>query len=329
MDRNALRNAVAALVPSAIGAEGWVRVVCPNCEAVDGKRRDNMTINLETGYFQCWRCHVEGGTGDGREVGSYARACRSLHIMRMDDTGTPPVPLPEGFTSLADPELGSDHEALRARAYLLRRGVTMDTATDMGLGIVVGRWKYADRIVVPVAVDGHVCGFTARLYLPPERTRQAQSQRSLDSLNWRERLAAGVRQFDPNEIPKYLYPKGMSRLAMLNRDALELVTTVPLALVEGAMDCLPHYPDALAFLGKPTPAQLEWVAHHARRPVVMVVDGDAWREGAAAARKLRELSGGSIQVGCLKLPAGTDPGITPPAKMRRLVAAALHLPYSL
>lgn len=324
MDRQALRDAVSALVPTGFGAEGWVRVICPNCEAVDGKRRDNMTINLETGYFQCWRCHVEGGTGDGREVGSYARACRSIHIMRLGDDAPPAVPLPDGFTSLADPVLATDPEALRARAFLLRRGVTMETSTEAGLGIVVGRWKYSERVVVPIAVDGHVCGFTARLFVRPEETRQATAQRSVDTLNWRERLAAGLQQFDPLSIPKYLYPKGMSRLAMLNRDALEVVTTVPLALVEGAMDCLPHWPDALGFLGKPTPSQLEWVAKHARRPVVMVVDGDAWREGAAAARKLRELSGGAIQVGFLRLPAGTDPGGFKPRKFRNLVLSALQ-----
>lgn len=303
-----MRSAVYALVPSfAPGQTGWLRVVCPNCLAVDGKRRDNLAVNLETGYYQCWRCDARGSL---RSSGPSAFDRSRTHAR----TDLPPeVPLPEGFTPIHD-LVGN--VAKLARAFLSRRGVSDEAVRAVGLGVVVGRRKYGGRIIVPVTIGGRVCGFTARLFVDADDA----PRRPLDG--WRDEAARVVRG-EATAVPKYLYPRGMSRLAMLNRDALELVTKRPVALVEGSFDYLPHWPDAVAFLGKPTEEQLEFVAARARRPVVFALDGDAWREAGSAATRVSRLAP-HVKVAALRVAPGVDPGAMNRDDFADLVEAAIY-----
>lgn len=328
MDAADVKDAVATLA-SAIVGEGWVRVVCPACLATDGKRRDNLAINLDTGFYQCWRCGVRGGINDKGAVSAYAQAHRTLERLR-EERELPSVPLPDGFVALADPELAGHPEASKALRFLLRRGVSVETAHEAGVGVVVGRRKYADRAVVPVTIDGRVCGFTARLYVKPEDAVHSSpfaAAHRLDGVD-RERARKTGRpapyylgDATSGEVPKYVYPKGMSRLAMLNRDALKVVTTEPAFLVEGAMDALPHWPNAVAFLGKPTEKQTRWICDNARRPVVVTLDGDAWREGMAAAKDMVALGG--VHVGFLRLPPRRDPGDIKPDELSSLLGSVV------
>lgn len=298
-----IRDEVIAIASGMVG-DGWVRVVCPACLANDGKKRDNLAINLNTGYFQCWRCGVRGGISDQRAVGHYANAHRALEQLQRE-RALPSVPLPDGFVTLTDPTFSGHPKVAKASRFLLRRGVSLDVAHEIGIGIVLGRYKYADRVIVPVVVDGgRVCGFTSRLYISPEEIRAVATTTS--RLSRRSEMAASLGESRLEAIPKYLYPRNMSRLAMFNRDALQVVTSEPALLVEGAMDALPHWPNAVAFLGKPTRKQVAWVCDNARRPVIVVLDGDAWREGLATAKDMLLLGG--LHVGYLRLPPGSDPG---------------------
>ena len=70
------------------------------------------------------------------------------------------------------------------------------------------------------------------------------------------------------------------------------------------MDALPHWPHAVAVLGKPSEAHLGLLAA-AKRPVVMCLDADAWRTGVGVMQRLR-LRG--VEAHYLELPPGRDPG---------------------
>jgi hypothetical protein len=104
---------------------------------------------------------------------------------------------------------------------------------------------------------------------------------------------------------KYRYPEGMKRGDHLwNYQALLKETEEPALVVEGVWDGLPHWPDVAACLGKPTRNQYPLLLA-AKRPLIVVLDGDAWEECRSLALKLR-LDG--MRVKWLRLPPRTDPG---------------------
>ena len=65
----------------------------------------------------------------------------------------------------------------------------------------------------------------------------------------------------------------------------------------------------VACLGKPNEAHLA-LLQEARRPVVVVLDGDAWEEGEALSLRLR-FEG--LRAGFVRLPPKTDPDEVSPA----------------
>lgn len=279
-----IKDEVADLV-SHYTSGGWVRVVCPACLANDGKRRDNLSVNLDTGFFQCWRCGTRGGIYSGDTVTNFAQTMRTLARLR-DESETPLVKMPLGFFALADPATHGTHEGRAATKFLLRRRVTVEAAHEVGCGVVIGRLKYAHRVIIPVVIGGKPRGFSARLYEQPPARK-------------------GRKSLSTSPEPKYVYPKGMSRTALFNRDELLKETTEPALMVEGVLDALPHWPRAVAFMGKPVEAQLWWIAKHAKRPVVLCLDGDAWRASLAAAATLARHR---VSAATLRLTPGKDPG---------------------
>ena len=110
-----------------------------------------------------------------------------------------------------------------------------------------------------------------------------------------------------SELP-YMYVRGMQRGRILyNRTALDVRTEKPVFVVEGTLDALYLWPDAVAVLGT-------WSTEHAdfllesKRPVVALLDGDAWRKGEALAMVL-ELH--NVRSGFIKLPPKLDPDEVP------------------
>jgi len=88
-----------------------------------------------------------------------------------------------------------------------------------------------------------------------------------------------------------------------NESALYVDTEVPLMVMEGVFDALAYWPDAVAVLGKPTCAQVQ-ALKGAARPVVVVLDGDAWEQCEMLALSL-QMEG--VQAGWVKLPPQIDP----------------------
>ena len=175
--------------------------------------------------------------------------------------------LPEGFTPLS-----GDRSFIfeGARAYLEGRHVPAEVWEALGIGATV-RGRYAHRIIIPLMENLTLFGFVARSYVPTTRP--------------------------------YLYPPGMER-HFFNGDALHLDTQMPVVVTEGIMDAVPLWPDSVACLGKPTHTHVTQLAA-TNRPVVCLLDGDAWTDNWSLALKLKMAGRPAITV---RLPAGEDPG---------------------
>ena len=111
----------------------------------------------------------------------------------------------------------------------------------------------------------------------------------------------------------YLYAQGMNRAELLyNSVALTAPSEEPVLVVEGCLDALAYWPHAVALLGKASPPQFDMLVA-SPRPISVVLDGDAWREGYALAMRLR-LAG--QRAGWVKLPPGLDPDQMPRDELR-------------
>jgi hypothetical protein len=202
----------------------------------------------------------------------------------------PKIELPEGFFALYEEPGLSSWFADGARDYLEDRGVPASTSRAAGVGVVLAG-RHRGRVVVPIRdAAGGLAGWSARLFVG-------------------------------GDGPKYLYPSGMDRRVLLyNAAALAAQTVDPVYVVEGVFDALPLWPDAVACLGQPSSGQLGQLAA-SPRPLVCLLDGDAWRRSQALAGKLRVMG---RRVAWVRLPPKTDPGGTDPDWLRRAGAQALE-----
>jgi hypothetical protein len=262
---------------------GWGRVKCPLCIYVKGTEDPHRALGVHiSGKYNCFRCRSKGFVRfDGSE--RYEPGLLDTDADADKDYGPP-----ENFIQLTVQEL--DAISLREPiAYLLSRGVSIQTMLDAKVGVCL-RGEYAGRIVVPVfdETGRYWRGWSARLWRDSNRSYP----------------------------PKYLTCEDMDRANLVwNSAALFVETDVPVMVVEGTFDGLPYFPDVVALLGKPSQGQEELLAR-AKRPIVVVLDGDAWFEGEMLAFRL-ELDG--AQARSIKLPAKTDPGSFDHAELKSLI----------
>lgn len=192
------------------------------------------------------------------------------------------IDLPEGFEPLEQDPL-----PLRLHPYahyLLRRGIEVDTILDVGIGACC-TGKHKGTVVVPVDVGNIQVGWVARAVVGK----------------------------------KYSVPEGFARQRVLfNQDALLDETDEPIAIVEGVMDALPHWPKAAACFGKPTEEHVE-ILMGARRPLVVMLDADARAEAWSLARRLW-MHNLDARLGIV--PAGHDPGEITREQFQTLMAQA-------
>lgn len=218
----------------------------------------------------------------------------------MLDANPAPTTVPEGPTAMDPPEgfmelgRGSGSTAFAttfARRWVESRGVSQRVCIAARIGVCFSGY-FKNRIIVPV-LDPH------------------------DPDKW---LGYVGRALDDRE-PRYLYPQGMQRGKLLYNGAeLHRISDEPILLVEGVFDATPHWPNAVAGLGKPTETQLEMLLM-CKRPVVTCLDGDAWAEGLAHARTLA-LS--RPHVAALRLPPRSDPGAMTPGSLLEFAKSALR-----
>lgn len=179
---------------------------------------------------------------------------------------------PEGYVSLCSRDGRTSLALEPARQYAIKR-----CPEDMWPSTAIGACatgQFAGRVIIPILDedDKTWLGWVGRTWYPSDKA--------------------------------YTYPKGMNRgAALYNARALRADTTDPVMVVEGVFDALWLWPNAVAVLGKASELQMEALAS-TNRPVVFVLDGDAWMEGYAAALRLR-LYGRTA--GHVRLPPTLDP----------------------
>lgn len=270
-----------------VSTTGWARANCPLCELRTGRadKKQCLGLRVSTGFWHCFRCGAAG-------VITVPEDFDALRPQRKvtDDEAEEKIELPEGFMALYEEPGWGSWAAEPARAYLRARGVDDDTGHDARIGVCLAG-KYRGRVVVPVY-----------------------------DATGRELLGWSARDYTGTSDRKYLYPTGMRRAEILyNHRALLRKTNEPVFVVEGVFDAIALWPDAVGCLGKPSDQQLEALIV-AARPVVMCLDGDAWRESEAVALQLglyRE------RVGWVRLPPRRDPATVPQAALRAAGLRAL------
>lgn len=260
------------LAGARVHGSGYAKVACPFCEerkgSSDGSR--SLSYHAATRFWHCFRCGAKGRVDDASGLGEELSPDRAPDPDRNDEARRPP----ESF-QLLDAEARASLVYSRAVRYLRGRGVSDERMEAAGIGACLGG-KFAGRVVVPVLGDRREwLGFTARAFIPVRDKKL-----------------------------KYRYPPGDWRRGVLyHRAALDAETEEPAYVVEGAFDALAHWPHAVALLGDAQEEQIP-VLLRARRPLVVVLDGDAWEKGWALAQRL--ILEGS-RAGAVRLPPGKDP----------------------
>lgn len=218
----------------------------------------------------CFRC---GDAGLILDVPEDLETSRPTVAGKREE-GPRPIDPPPGFIPLYEGDGLDSMFCYPALEYLRGRGLPDELGREARVGAVL-EGRYRGRVVVPIF--------------------------GLDNETW---LGWSARAYFAGATRKYLYPEGMMRAELIyNHRALHVATDRPALVVEGVFDALALWPDGVAVLGKPSPFQVE-AFEVAKRPIVTVLDGDAWREGHALARKLRFHG---QRAGSIRLPPGVDP----------------------
>ena len=246
----------------------WPRTTCPFCLRRTGKpdRRKSLSYNQEIGLVKCFKCGIR------------------VWLQGKVDFKKAPQDAPKHFFSKKAPSWyyplfgDATRESISLApgvAYAESRGFdeALRAAVGMG-GAVTG--KFRERIIVPHQhANGSWWGFSARSWVP---------------------------KHDDGFMP-HRYPTAMTRDYVYNQAALSEDVDDPVMLEEGVLDCLQYWPDSVGALGKPTRKHLE-LFKASRRPIAVVLDADAWRQGWYYSILLRKLG---IPSGSVRLPPGCDP----------------------
>jgi hypothetical protein len=262
---------LAAVAGKRMSSRGFMRGNCPWCVLTQGKedRKGALSLHAPTGRWHCFRC---GSAGKIQNMPA------DITSLAPDDVDAPEVEieLPPGFIQLAS-KIARESLALRPAFDYLQdvRGVDPKVIKLAKVG-ACATGQFGGRVVVPM-FDRHdeykLVGWVAR--------------------DW----------YDGGPLP-YVYASGMKRGAILyNARALDVETDEPCLVVEGTFDTFPFWPHAVAVLGKLSGDQMS-ILLTAKRPLAVVMDGDAWREGEALALHLK-LEG--MRAGSVKLPPRVDP----------------------
>lgn len=262
---SAVDEVLAAIHGRSPNPQGWVRACCPFCVLVVGKEDRKYSLGYNT-TTKGWHCFRCGEKG--RLPGGESHVPPPTNEARKVETIEPPP----GFIALGADPGRSAFVTKPFRDYLASRAVSETVQQEAEIGACVGG-RFANRVVIPVRTpDGRWLGFVAR-------------------------------HIDRRHPIRYLNSSGAIP-GLFNEAALYVETRTPVMVVEGCFDALPYWPNAVALMGKPSALQLTMLGQ-ACRPVVVVLDGDAWREGEALAWSLG-VEG--IDARSVHLPPTMDPG---------------------
>jgi len=192
-----------------------------------------------------------------------------------------PIELPSDFVAI--------EQAPEGLHYMQGRGFDVATMRRVGVGFA-RHGKHAGRVILPIhGQDGAIAGWVGRT------TRDAS--------------------------PRYWTAQKMDRSRIFyNHAEIYKERETPLIVTEGPLDARKWFPHAVAAMGKPTDAQKEILAKRARQ-MLIILDGDAWREGLAIARELRRAGAKAYAIA---LNAGTDLAETKKDTIRKAANFAIE-----
>jgi hypothetical protein len=228
-----------------------------------------FAIQVATGVWVCMRCGTSGKLDRLTSWPEPEELAAQLSELEKSAREPPPncFPLWAGPGATADLLEG-------ARAYLRKRKLK-DSMWEPAQLQACPSGPYAGRVVVPLLAD--------------------------DRKSWLGWVGRDWTKLNPR---KYTNPGGMARERLLyNGIALQVETDEPVYVVEGVFDALAHWPNSVALLGMATGMQVEMLVN-AKRPVVVVLDGDAYDHAWALAQQLR-FEG--QRAGAVRLPPKKDP----------------------
>lgn len=264
--------------------EGWIYAICPYCGSPSSSKR-RLSFNIESGWYRCWNPGCEIDSERGFLVGNWVST--PSERKRLEEK--PQLQLPSEFVCLTDSQaVKVSPMGLKYYKYYNKRGVSDRAIIELGLGYCE-EGPYGGMVVVPVRLGGVLEGYTGRSI-------------------WGKRFKNAKNE------------EGGHR-AILNGDILSTETDEPCYCVEGPFDTLRHYPYAVGFLGKPTHEQMA-ILSEAKRPLLITLDADAWKESWALACRLRVFFG--VDAVPVFLRPGMDPGATSPEEMAKLAEESLR-----
>ncbi len=246
-----------------------IRAECPFCASEGHQdKKTSLVVIAKTGRWFCYRCEEWGYLKEPPDPDLE-------HEGEEEEQERVIFEPPEGFTELGRGYGKTSIVFEDARDYLRDvRGITKYAIKKLRIGACDdGSWR--GRVIAP-HLDGDIwLGWVGRI--------------------WSKKVKSSI-------LP-YRYPKGMIR-SLYNVRVLDTVTDEPALGVEGAFDAA-HFPDdAFAFFGGHTPAHVEEIESRTKRPIAIVLDGDAWEKGQMLGLRLRF---DGLRAGSVKLPPKVDP----------------------
>jgi hypothetical protein len=290
-DWRARADAVQSSFESSARREGrGYRVLCPFCVSSKTGRRDFSMSVTGAGLFHCHRCATGGKLREAPDPGA-------LDAAEAEDAIREFAP-PEGFVPFGSGDGLTAAELNDARGYVINRGMrSLRMVRATGVGAVPAWFACSDECICRTNADPDRarfkwCRFGGRVIVPVLAD---------DGLTW---FGFVGRDYTGKASMPYLYPPGMARGAHLyNSIALHEDSIEPVMVVEGVFDAIALWPDAVAVLGKPSHAHVDMLLA-SRRPVAIVLDGDAYDEARALAMRLRF---DGQRAGVVQLPPKKDP----------------------
>lgn len=230
-----------------------------------------------------YRCYRCGTYGRLDTEDSPSRSTQPLPEIQIEP--------PDGFVLMTEELERTSIGGFQAGQYLRSRGFFPRAWESLGIGACL-HGAYYGRVIVPVKDGDSWLGWVGRVW-----TKKAP-------------------------LP-YIYPPGMRRGEFLfNQAALAEKTVLPVLVVEGVFDAMHLWPHGVAVMGKPTPKQKDLLLA-SPRPVVWVLDGDAWEEAWSLTAEFRLLG---KETGFVKLPPRKDPDEYPAAWILECAVDSLAVP---